>query len=210
MNAAALLAAIALVPLVSSPPERVVMDVISSGNAVGRATITTQMLENGGKRVSVRTELGTGAQAVAHFIETTYASDGMPTRRLVTRLGPGTLQRSWLMRFGESSLELTTGAEPTSVEVPYPASKSLRAISEFWIVRDRPRQGDTARFVSYDPDSSTWNESVVRYIGEQPIRWNQTTVRAHLITVNGDRAWIDSRALPFRIERPGMSLERRP
>lgn len=210
MNAAVLLAAVAVGQATGSPPERVVLDILSSGRSMGRATVTSHLLEAGAKRVSVRTELGTGPQAVVQFMETTYARDGMPTRRIVTRLGPGALQRSWLMRFGESSLELTTGAEPESTQVPYPAGQSLRATSEFWVIRDVPRQGETVRFVSYDPEAGTWRESVVRYIGEQRIQWNQTTVRAHLITVNGDRAWLDARGLPYRIERGDTRLERRP
>jgi len=164
---------------------------VVSGEMTGEATVQKRLLENGSKYVRLDLSLArSGAKSVNIVQESTYSSDGTPVSQSQIVKPTGT---STTAVFGKKEVVLTTNGQEKHLAYP---SGSIRAASEFWVVRDHPKAGTKVVFQRLDLTSGKWVSTTCEYVGTRMIGGK----KAHYLLLGEAKAYLDDKGDPIRIE----------
>jgi len=205
-----LLASLMLVAIASAG--QVDLSVKGPEGMTGSARITNQVSEDGSKYVqlsmTMRQKIG---QDVSVLQESSYDAKGNPVRKLqvITFPGGGGKQ-TFSATFDDKGANVSVegGGKTVTDTVPYPAGKSVRAVSEFWFVRDKPAPGAVSPYLRVYISSRKWTETKATYHGKRQLKVGAKTLDCHLITVGDAKAYMDDKGDPIRMEQRGTIMER--
>ncbi|MCB0825498.1 MAG: hypothetical protein KDC26_04870 [Armatimonadetes bacterium] len=186
---------------------------VTSDNLNGKATVENKILEDGSKYVRVSMMLeDAGGRSVNIQQESVYAKDGTPKRKLqVTNLAGGAAKQSVVVTFDSGGANVTVEAGGKTVKnyVSRPTGKRIEALPEFWIMRDQPKAGDVYNYYRFDLGMQNWVENKSTYHGTREIMVGGKKVKAHLVTNDSARAYMDDKGEPLRIEQNSVVLEKK-
>lgn len=207
------MAALALAAGALAQAPGVRMKVTTGGEMSGTLVLSQRLLPDGRKAVSTTTTLGSrDRRSVVVVQESVYSPSGRPIRMLQrTSLASGKLLGQAVTQFGakEAAITLEEGGRKTSTRAALP-SGSLDAKNEFWLIRDKVAPGTKHTYQRFDLGTSSWILTTAEYIGPATAKVGGKTVKAHLITLNGVKAYSDDKGIPLRIESGQTVLERMP
>lgn len=196
----ALLAALALTPV----PVR--FEVLISGLPAGSGTIEQKLLGDG--RKLNRVEMRFPDQGIEVSQESTYLTDGGPSRMLQTTVRHGRREVRSAVFDGKIVSYSGTGLQPT--QVSYPDSGQTAAPSEFWFLRDLPIQGERLSYHRFDLGAGAWKPATAAYLGPRETVLSGKVWKVQRTIVDGVRSDLDERGDLVRVELPnGIVLERR-
>ncbi len=178
----------------------------------GSARVTNQIQEDGSKYVQLSmTMRQKGGQDVSVLQESSYDAKGSPVRKLqvITFPGGGGKQ-TFVATFDEkgASIKVDAGGKTVTDSVPYPSGKSVRVVSEFWFIRDKPAPGAISTYWRFDIGTRTWVETKATYHGKRQLKIGAKVHACHLITVGDAKAYMDDKGDPLRLEQRGSVMER--
>lgn len=207
-----LVAAAALLAASASLAGEVTLVVTSPANVKGSsAKATTAVQANGSKVLTLSLSLKSPNGALTILQESVYAPDGRPlrhTRR--TSLASGKLVEFIRADIGGSELKVTVerDGKPVTSKSKLPSGE-LKALSEFWIVRDKPPAGSKHTFLRFDLTTLSFSKTTSVYKGFQPVTLGGRTVKAHVIVEGDATTWLDEKGDPLKIVGKASSMERK-
>lgn len=203
-----LTALIATVGVVAYAGPTTRMNILLDGKTIGTAWVTEKPTPTGGKKGQTKL-LITNAGARSVFIdETEYDSDGFPVRKYVKRTSPG-VEETRSATFGDDVAYVVTedNGEINKQTVPAPKGVELRAKSEFWFFKVRPRVGERNTYFRFDMDKLLWVETKVKYEGIRVVKLNGVETKANCITLAGlAKTWLTDDGKPIRVEAGKLTL----
>ncbi len=184
------------------------------GKKAGTASLTQRIGADGSKSVDLRMDLSINSQKLAIRSQNTYDKRGNPTRKFMdSNIPGGALQKQVVATFNDqgASVVQIDGGKRTTREVSLVATAPRANPSEFWFLRDRPKEGDEVKCYLFNMDSLSWDLRTVVYRGQKSIKVGNKTVVAHEIETIGDRpakAFLDDEGLPWLMEAGAATLKR--
>ena len=197
--------------LVGLIPGETDMKLTGPDGVTGSASVKNTILDNGGKYVQITMQLRRASQNVTVMQESSYDPKGTPLRKIqVTTYPGGGGKQTLVANFEKDGAKVTgeAGGKEINVTVPYPAGKSIRAISEFWFIRDVPAPGAVSTYWRFDLGNQSWVETKSTYQGRRKLKIGAQTFDAHLITVGEGRAYLTNSGDPLRLEQGSITMER--
>ena len=178
----------------------------------GSARVTNQVQDDGSKYVQLSmTMRQKGGADVSVLQESSYDAKGNPVRKLqvITFPGGGGKQ-TFIATFDEkgANVSVEAGGKTVTDTVPYPAGKSVRVVSEFWLIRDKPAPGAISTYWRFDIGTRKWEETKATYHGKRQLKIGAKTHNCHLVTVGEAKAYMDDNGDPLRVEQGGSVMER--
>lgn len=190
----------------------VTLIVTSPANVKGSASkATTTLQANGSKILALAMTLKSPNGALTILQESVYAPDGRPlrlTRR--TSLATGKLVEFIRADIGGSELKVTVerDGKPVTNKSKLPAG-DLKALSEFWIIRDKPPVGAKHTFLRFDLTTLSFSKTTAVYKGLQPLTLGGRAIKAHVIVEGDATTWLDEKGDPLKITGKASSMERK-
>lgn len=181
----------------------------------GTATITQKLNAQGDKLVFLTFDLTSpdGKSSARLRTETTYRSDGSPTRMFhEMTYGEAKKRRQVTVSFstaGARAVVDDSGARNVK-EAPLASPALMKDLSEFWFLRDQPKVGTTISSYHFDTTALDWSMVENKYLGKQNISWNGQTISAHKVKSQRAVSYLDDLGLPLRIELEEGFMERIP
>lgn len=193
-------------------PKTVLMNISADGKLLGTAKFTQQLLPNGGKQVQILMDLGTaGKRGVRVRQESVYDSQGNPVRKIqeVTS-AEGKRTQLALVTFDDSGAKMILDEGSKHTEKNYPLTKGApRAdLSEFWLIRDKPKQNAKVTHYRFDVSGARWSLAESVYIGKTTVAVGGKTVAAHMIRSTDGVAYSDDTGDPILIQTGNVRMER--
>lgn len=189
------------------------MKVTGPGGLTGTAKVINRLQADGSKYVQLSMSLkSSSGQAVTVLQESTYESTGRPIRKIqVTTLAGGGSRQRLVAAFEAQHVQVTGEAGDKKIDDRHdiPAGKNIRAASEYWFIRDKPKPGDTTTYHRFDM-AGAWVETKCVYHGLRTIKVSGREVKGHLVTFGDARAYVDDNGDPLRLEQNGVVMERLP
>lgn len=195
---------------------QVKMSVEMSGHPVGTASITQAVKADGSKLVELRMDLSSGGQKLTLRSQNTYDRTGLPTRKFLESIIPGgKMQKQIIAGFDSAgaNIVILDGGQRSTKKVALAASAPRANVSEFWLVRDKPKVGDKVDSYVFNMDSMAWDLQTVTYKGQKTIQIGGKPVKVHEIETTGPRkatAYLDDKGLPWLIEAGATTMKRIP
>jgi hypothetical protein len=177
----------------------------------GTAKLTNKLQEDGSKYVRMEMELRSADGQIATVLqESVYDKTGMPVRMIQNTESKGAKTQKIVASFslGSVHIRVTDDGKSRDESLTIPAGISITAKYEFWFVRDKPAPGGKTAYHRFDLQTTKWERVEVVYHGTRTITVDGKTVKAHLIELGDTRAYVDDAGDPYRIEMPGILLER--
>ncbi|HZH98557.1 MAG TPA: hypothetical protein VEX38_06265, partial [Fimbriimonadaceae bacterium] len=81
-------------------------------------------------------------------------------------------------------------------------------VSEFWFIRDKPKQGDKVEVYVFSLDTKSWELTTFTYKGLQDVTVRGKKMKAHKVESEKATAYMDNTGLPLRLESPQFVMER--
>lgn len=177
--------------------------------SVSKASTTVQA--NGSKVLTLSMTLKSPNGALTILQESVYAPDGRPlrhTRR--TSLASGKLVEFIRADIGGTELKVTVerDGKPVTNKSKLPAGE-LKALSEFWIIRDKPPVGSKHTFLRFDLTTLSFSKTTAVYKGLQPVTLAGKAMKAHVIIEGDATTWLDEKGDPLKITGKTSSMERK-
>lgn len=189
-----------------------ILQVTSPANLRGsEAKVTTVIQANGTKLLTLAMTLKSANGAITVLQESVYAPDGRPlrhTRR--TSLASGKLVEFIRADIGSSELKVTVerDGKPVVNKMKLPSGE-LKAVSEFWIVRDKPEAGAKHTFLRFDLTTLSFSKTTALYKGLLPLTLGGRQVKAHVIIEGDATTWLDEKGDPIKVSGKSSSMERK-
>jgi len=203
-----------LVLLAGSALSQTTYDAFTDGKKIGSVSFQQKLAADGSKSVDVRMELSAGSQKLTLRTQNTYDSEGNPLRKFLDANIPGgKLQKQIVATFDKNgaNLVLLEGGKRTTRQIPLVESAPRGNSSEFWMVRDRPKEGDSVRCYVFNMDALAWRLQTVHFRGAKTIEIGGKKVVAYLIETIGEsssKAYLDEKGVPWLIETSTTMLRR--
>lgn len=187
------------------------LKVVSPANVAGStAKVTTRIQSNGTKALTLSLSLKSENGTAVVVQELIFAADGRPirmTRR--TSLGSGKLVESIRADIGASTLKVTVERDGKPLVSTQQLPKGeLKNVSEFWVIRDKPKVGQKHTYQKFDLTSLTFSSATVEYKGLQNVKVGGKTIKAHQIVEGTATTWLDEKGDPVKIEGRNSVMER--
>lgn len=203
--------ALGVFALVAVSHAQVKLQIVMNGKSVGVATISQKLRPDGSKQVMMALEIKT-QNATANFrSESTYASNGAPIRKFQEASYP--LQKMRQTRIatfdskGVSVVEDANGQRKTK-QYPLEPNSPREDMSEFWFLRDKPKQGASSKAFAFNMDKLEWELIETTYEGQVEITIKGKKMKAFKTQSRRGVAYFDSLGMPLRLEVPGGAMER--
>ncbi|MGI8924942.1 MAG: hypothetical protein ACR2HJ_13110 [Fimbriimonadales bacterium] len=168
------------------------------GADVGRVWITEKLTESGGKVGQFKMQLIKGPQSVTIIEEAEYNKDARPVRKTFSQEGAGS--RVATFSAGVVTVVMEAEGQTETKAIPIPTSADVRAQSEFWFLRDKPKPGAKSIYHRFDMKELAWVKTQVAYVGSGTLKIRGKAVKAHLTKSGPGKAWVDDHGRPLRIE----------
>lgn len=184
------------------------------GKEAGTASLTQRIGPDGSKSVDLRLDLRINSQKLTIRSQNTYDKLGNPIRKFMdSNIPGGSLQKQVIATFNETGASVVQidGGKRTTRDITLVATAPRSNPSEFWFLRDRPKEGDEVKCYLFNMDSLSWDLRRVVYRGQKSIKVGTRTVLAHEIETIGDRsakAFLDDDGLPWLMEAGAATLRR--
>jgi hypothetical protein len=188
------------------------LQVTSPENLKGSAAKVTSVIQaNGSKVLTLAMTLKSANGAITVLQESVYAPDGRPlrhTRR--TSLSSGKLVEFIRADIGSSELKVTVerDGKPVVNKMKLPTGE-LKAVSEFWIIRDKPTAGAKHTFLRFDLTTLSFSKTTAVYKGLLPLTLSGKQTKAHVIVEGDATTWLDERGDPMKVSGKSSSMERK-
>jgi hypothetical protein len=159
---------------------------IFDGRPVGTAWITDKLSPDGSKKSQIKLLLKQDGGETTVVEETQYAKDGMPVRKYLRKTAKeGSEMR--IATFSGRTAHIVTerDAKRETSQVEAPANVELRAICEYWFLRDRPVVGTVWEYYRFDMDKLAWLKTVVRYVKVDQVKVAGKVVKMNRIDIEG-------------------------
>lgn len=199
-----------LVAVLSS--KEVVMNISADGKKLGVARFSQQLLPDGGKQVQILMDLSSDSKkGVRVRQESAYDAQGNPVRKIqeVTS-GEGKRTQLALVTFDAEGAKMSLDEGGKHSEKKYPLTKGApRAdLSEFWLIRDKPKQNAKVTHFRFDVSGARWSLAESVYIGKTTVSVGGKTVSAHMIRSTDGVAYSDDVGDPLLIQTGNVKMER--
>ncbi len=202
--------ALALVSALSCAGE-VTLKISGASGLKGTAKLTNKIQEDGSKYVRMEMELRSTDGQIANVLqESVYDKAGMPVRMIQNTESKGAKTQKIVANFerGNVRLRVTDGSKSSDETLLIPAGISPAAKYEFWFVRDKVSPGGRTSYYRFDLQTTKWERIEVVFQGVRQITVEGKSVKANLIEIGEIKADVDDSGDPWRIEMPGIVLER--
>ncbi len=175
------------------------------------AKAKTTLQANGSKILTLTMSLKSSNGNLTVLQESVYAPDGRPlrhTRR--TSLASGKLVEFIRADIGGAELKVTVerDGKPVTTKSKLPAGE-LKALSEFWVLRDKPPTGSKHTFLRFDLTTLSFSMTTAVYKGLQPITLGGKALKAHVIVEGDATTWLDDKGDPWKIAGKASAMERK-
>jgi hypothetical protein len=204
-------ASVAAVAATTALAGEVTLAISGTSGLRGTAKVTNKLQEDGSKYVRMEMELrSTAGQVVTVLQESVYDKSGMPVRMIQSTDAKGSKSQRIVADFGVATVRLrvTDGGKTREESLSIPAGTNPVAKYEFWFVRDKVQPGGRTSYFRFDLQTVQWERVEVVYHGQRQITVAGKSVKANLIELGTTRAYVDDAGDPWRIEMPGITLER--
>lgn len=188
------------------------LQVTSPENLKGSlAKVTTTIQANGSKLLTLAMTLKSANGTITVLQESVYAPDGRPlrhTRR--TSLASGKLVEFIRADIGSTELKVTVerDGKPVVNKTKLPSGE-LKAISEFWIIRDKPPAGSKHTFLRFDLTTLSFSKTTALYKGLLPVTVAGKAMKAHVIVEGDATTWLDEKGDPVKVSGKSSSMEKK-
>ena len=209
MKATTVLTLVALAALSSAG--EVTLKISGSAGLKGTATLVNKLQQDGTKYVRMQMELRSTDGQIANVLqESVYDKNGLPVRMIQNTEAKGTKSQKIVASFGTGSVRLrvTDGPRTSDETLMIPTGTNIAAKYEFWFVRDKVAPGGKSTYYRFDLQTTKWERTEVVYHGQRQLNIGGKTVSAHLIEIGDTKAYVDDAGDPWRVEMPGIVLER--
>lgn len=189
----------------------VTLKIGGSAGLKGTAKLTNKLQEDGSKYVRMEMELrSTDGQIATVLQESVYDKSGMPVRMIQNTESKGAKTQKIVATFslGSVRIKVTDDGKSRDETLAIPTGISVTAKYEFWFVRDKVAPGGKTSYHRFDLQTTEWERVEVTYHGTRTITLDGKQVKSHLIELGDTRAYVDDAGDPYRIEMPGIVLER--
>ncbi len=189
----------------------VTLKISGSSGLKGTAKLINKVQEDGSKYVRMEMELRSTDGQIANVLqESVYDKSGMPVRMIQNTESKGTKTQKIVANFerGTVRLRVTDAGKSSDETLLIPAGINPAAKYEFWFVRDKVAPGGRTSFNRFDLQTTKWERIEVVFQGVRQITVEGKSVKANLIEIGEIKAYVDDAGDPWRIEMPGIVLER--
>lgn len=189
-------------------------EAFTDGRKVGTASFVQKLGADGTKSVDVRMDLAIGDQKLTLRTQNVYDAKGNPTRKFMdVNIPGGKLQKQVIATFDKNGANIVQidGGKRTTRQIALVETAPRGNASEFWLVRDKPKAGDSVRTYIFNMDAMAWQLQTIHFRGEKTIKVAGRTVVAYLIETDGERpskAYLDEKGVPWLIETDSTTLKR--
>lgn len=189
-------------------------EAFADGKKIGTVSFTQRLGADGSKSVDVRMELEAANQKLTLRTQNTYDRLGNPIRKFLDANIPGgKLQRQIVATFDKNGANIVKmdGGTRTTRQIPLVESAPRNNASEFWLVRDKPREGDSVRCYVFNIDTLSWDLQTIHFRGQRTIKVGTRSVVAYLIESIGassSKAYLDEKGVPWLIETASTTIRR--
>ena len=201
--------------LVSAPAfGQTKFEAFADGRKIGTASFVQKIGVDGSKSVDVRMDLAIGDQKLSLRTQNVYDAKGVPTRKFMdVNIPGGKLQKQVVATFDKNGANIVQidGGKRVTRQIPLVETAPRENASEFWLVRDKPKVGDSVRTYIFNMDAMAWQLQTVHFRGEKSIKVGNRSVVAYLIETEGERpskAYLDEKGVPWLIETATTTLKR--
>lgn len=187
------------------------LKISGSAGLKGSAKLTNKLQEDGSKYVRMEMELRSTDGQIANVMqESVYDKNGMPVRMIQNTESKGAKTQKIVANFslGSVRVRVTDGGKSREESLSIPAGTNPMAKYEFWFVRDKVLPGGKTSYYRFDLQTTKWERVEVVFHGVRQITVEGKTVNANLIELGETKAYVDDAGDPWRIEMPGIVLER--
>jgi hypothetical protein len=164
------------------------MRILQEKKLLGYATVSQRLTSDGGKQVELRMEFQEAGMPKALLHKTsTYDKLGRPTRMVLEMTGPAHVESiATFDSEGATCTRMAHGVAKGS-KIPRASTAPWSNVSEFWFLRDKPKEGQTVQTLLFSIDHNEWELTQIRYLGRREIKVSGKTVQANAIesTANG-------------------------
>lgn len=189
----------------------VTLKISGSSGLKGTAKLVNKLQEDGSKYVRMEMELRSTDGQIANVLqESVYDKTGMPVRMIQQTGAKGSKTQRLVANFsmGTVRLRANDGNKTSDETLPIPPGTNPVAKYEFWFIRDKVEAGGTTMYFRFDLQTAKWERVDVVFVGVRQITVDGKTVKANLIQVGDTKAYVDDAGDPWRVEMPGVTLER--
>lgn len=186
------------------------MTITRAGAALGRATVTQRITQDGGKSVEMKSTFTQGGRTVEVRQFSTYDAAGNPVRKVMDLTEAGQRGKTQIVAgFTTKGVEIVTevGGKRTPKSAPLPTGGTRANVAEFWFLRDQPKPGTTVSYQAFSVNALDWVPAETTYVGPTKIQSGGRSVRAHKVVGKLSGApfttFVDDKGLPYRIEESG-------
>ena len=189
------------------------MSISANGHPAGYATLSQRLQPDGVKVVELRLELTAQKTTVKIVSEARYDAKGMPLRKFQQTTVVGSPQTKQVVatftKDGANVVQLD-GEKRTVKDVSLASTAPRLNPSEFWFIRDTPKQGQVEETYQFSPDSLEWELVHTEYRGKKMLKIEGHTVTVHEVySKRGDRdttSYLDDQGLPVLIDQGDVKM----
>ena len=188
------------------------MAVSIAGHPAGYATLSQKLQQDGSKDVELRLELTAPNSKVRITSQARYDSMGLPIRKFQETTGPGTQHLQVVITFGKDGASVVSlNNDKRSVKnIPLVATAPRASLSEFWFIRDMPKQGQVEKTYQFNADSLEWEIVTIEYHGKRKLKVEGHSVDVHeVVTKRGDKettSYVDNQGLPVLVDLGNVKM----
>ncbi len=199
--------ALLLGPGLAAAQARLVVEV--GGKRAGYATISQKRMPDGSKTVELRLQIG----KMRLTTQSTFASDGSPTRKFHEVLEPELDKKRVLVEFDAAGAIVTDlGGDRSPRKVPLVSTGNRKNLAEFWFLRDQPKRGDRVEAFVFDLNTWTWDLSVTEFLGPATVEVAGKPRKGFELRVEqggkASRVVVDEAGLPLLIDQGRVVMKR--
>ncbi len=190
---------------------QVKLSVVQAGKAVGTATLSQKLRQDGSKQIQMSMEMKSAKDVLTFRSESIYLPSGAPLRKFQELNAPAQkFRRTVIVEFNSRGAKVTLdiNGQRSTKSVDLPANASNVDKSEFWFVRDKPKEGTKESCYSFSLETLAWDLAVTTYQGASEITVGGKKVKAHKTQSERGIAYVDDQGLPLKLELANGSMER--
>lgn len=184
-----------------------------SGHPAGYATLSQKVQKDGVKVVELRMELSSQDQKVRLSSEASYDAKGLPVRKFQEIVSAsGSLNKQVVVTFDKAgaNVVILDGGKRSTKAVSLVSTAPRASLSEFWFIRDKPKQGHIEQAYQFNIDTLAWELVRTEYRGKRTLKIENHTVSVHEVySKRGDKettAYLDDQGLPVLVDQGNIKM----